>query len=773
MGATLAVSLVGGLLQPAVSSEIPPSNLARDAFQGDGGFSFRVELADEEIVFKRTVPDLPLRGEGMPAWMGEAYDLFRVSPGAGARRMRVERNAWDHQIGFYSVPGGEARVVLSRLTPAVLIDTPAKRISFRNRGPSHIAFLSGGHVVSGTVNGVDEAPRLDEPWLLGWFGKGTPYRNYPDVADLEDEHVGTDKVSLGRRRPVKLDMPLLFRLERKPRAIRSDGSALILEFEQSAGKIAVMPLFGGKGFDPEETAQWATHLPDTVTEQCRLWSKRLRDYPLAVKETFTVDAAKDVLSIRQEFGWESFQDDWGTPSVKAAPVPPMLGLALGGGIPAAFYQDGRDVQPDDYHLMDTPGKAMGIEGANDYEYRIQGLSRYLLRQRKATPPARETEHIRAKLENHIQEMVDAGHLAPVFYVYGGIGSDTAAYFYWSSSPDLAKALWAAFPYLSANLRQQVREYLKDEWKIAPPFQVNTDMYFKGANRAPYELPWEEMNLTGAWNRERALRQSRFFGDLYGVHAYMTITAEMPDATALREQIRKSVNELVRTQDWALCGPVKPYIPRGGFFDPYSYYRRNGQSTYNSWLAGAIGMVRLARRFGWKEEEELGWYLFGKLAIARLGQSRYTAELHRMGLVRGDEKDDWRTLVHIDREASIVLRGSVFSVVRADQEIPPFVDVVEEVGRFLGRHAREECRIYLDNLDESMPLWWVSESPKQSASEQRLCPLQHKSGNVLAQYWILGKREGNFRRYVDTTRFKGDFYYIENLAALIDSYGEKE
>ena len=773
IGAALAVTLGGGLSQPAVSSEIPPSNLAGGAFQGDGGFSFRVEFAEDEIVFKRAVPDLPLRGEGMPAWMGEAYGLFRMSPGAGAKRVRLEKNAWERQVGVYGVLSGEARVVLSRLTPAVLIDTPATSVVFRNRAPSYVAFVSGGHVVSRAVNEVDESPCLDEPWLLGWFGKATPYRNYPDVADLDDEHAGTDKVSLGRRRPVKLDMPLLFRLEHKPKLIRSAGSALILEFEQSAGKIAVMPLLGGKGFDPEETAEWARKLPDDVIEQCRLWSRKLRDYPLAVKETFSFDAASDVLSIRQEFAWESFEDDWRTPPVKAAPVPPMLGLALGGKVPVTFHRDGRDVQPADYHLMDTPGKAMGIERADSFEYRVHGLSQYLLSRRKPSPPGKETEHIRAKLENHICEMVEAGHLAPLFYVYGGIGSDTAAYFYWSSSPDLAKATWAAFPYLSENLRQRVREYVKEEWKINSPFQFHADLYFKGANRAPYEMPWEEMNLTGAWNRERALRQSRFFGDLYGVHAYSMITGERFDATALREQIRTLAGELLGMQDWALCGPVKPYIVRGGFFDPYSYYRRNGQSTYNSWLAGAIGMVRLARQSGWKEGEELGWYLFGKLAIARVGQARYTAELHRMGLVRGDEKDDWRTIVHIDREAAIVLRGSVFSVVRADQEIPPFIDLVEEVGRFLGRHACEECRIYLDNLDESMALWWISESPKQSASEQRLCPLQHKSGNVLAQCWILGKRKEDFRRYVDATRFKGDFYYIENLAALIDSYRVKE
>ena len=62
----------------------------------------------------------------------------------------------------------------------------------------------------------------------------------------------------------------------------------------------------------------------------------------------------------------------------------------------------------------------------------------------------------------------------------------------------------------------------------------------------------------------------------------------------------------------------------------------------------------------------------------------------------------------------------------------------------------------------------SEAPKQGATEHRTCPLQHTSGSVLAQSWVLGKRGRAFSRYVDTTRFLGDLYYIRNLAAAIES-----
>jgi hypothetical protein len=49
-------------------------------------------------------------------------------------------------------------------------------------------------------------------------------------------------------------------------------------------------------------------------------------------------------------------------------------------------------------------------------------------------------------------------------------------------------------------------------------------------------------------------------------------------------------------------------------------------------------------------------------------------------------------------------------VHQNQETPPFNDLVEEVGRLLGRYARPECRTYLDQLDYSLPFWYIGEAP---------------------------------------------------------------
>jgi len=741
-----------------------------------GGFSFRVAFGADRVTLKRTSYELPGKGAVLPAWGGAAVTIGEVRLGDGARRTGVKQSDHEHQVATYALgASGSATVVVSRLTPAVLVDSGDASFAFRGGGGglTQVAFVSGGAAVVRSAKeltaAADAKVRLDEPWLLGWFGKGSPYRGYREAVDVHHEHFGPDKRYLASLRPRPLDVPILFRLEHRPTGIRLEGGTLMLRFATSAGKIAIMPPFGGRMLDPADTDKWAAGLPNSALARCRRWSAKLRDYPLSVTGTLSAEEGVAAAIVRQSFTWASFADDWRSPPVHAAPIPPMLATALGGGVNVEFRQNTKAIQPVDDWLMDTPGLAMTIKGCNGYDYFIGGLDQLIACPAARAPAAAAAPHV-AALEKHVAEMIDAGHLAPLFYVYGGIGGAGPAYFYWANPAELAVAAAEAYPWLSPDLRHRLVEYLRAEWKANPPFAVSDAAYRRGANRAPYDVPWDDIGrgLAATMFREKARRGWCQFADLYGVAAYYELTGDR-EPPGLRRRCDKMMRDLLAGLDWALMTPIHR-TRRVGFFRGVNYFDRNGQATCNGLLAGAIGLVRLGKRFGWRNEGQIGMCLLARSAVARVGQARYTAELHRRGLVDGEAKEDWRTLVHIDRRCALTLRGHLAAVVREDQETPPFIGLVPEVGRLLGRHARAECAIYLDHLDRSMSLWYLSEAPKQSASEQRLCPLQHKSGNVLAQYWVLGKRGEAFGRYVDTTRFKGDLYYIRNLAALIDSYG---
>lgn len=291
----------------------------------------------------------------------------------------------------------------------------------------------------------------------------------------------------------------------------------------------------------------------------------------------------------------------------------------------------------------------------------------------------------------------------------------------------------------------------------PPFQLPD--YEAGTRRAPYPNPTPKHEPLRS---DVEYRTRNYFLDVYRLIEYTQATGAPLPRAEVRQNALEQAQRLVSRQDWALMGPRRLSELNLKFGE------RQGQAAYNSWVAGAIGLTRCARRYGWENGEQMGIYLFGKLAAARVAQARYVAEMHRTGALRGPAAGDGRSLCHIDTRCALLQWGHC----AYDQHFPPFVDLVPEVGRLLHDYARAECRAYLDYLDYAVPFWWLSEAPKQSSLEHRTSPLLNCQGNVLAQYWILGKRGKAFARYVDNSRFTGDLFYLQNVAALLESYSRQ-
>jgi hypothetical protein len=794
--AVLAAALaLGG----APAGERAPAGPARGDALGGAALSFRVQAGDDGVTLRRP-QDVIAHERSLPGiYTGATGPILTVSFGAAAKPAPGKKS-WAHQtIVYRGAAGAETTVIFNRLSPAVLIDHPGREIVLavpqaaaggapqaeRVRRPPpggeqapaasaagpirYLAAVEGGKptVRAAADLGESGAPlRLDEPWLLVWFGSDAPVRNHIGLLDV-DSKAGVNKEFLSAAASDRVDVPLLVRLEHRPSAVRRRGLDLVIEFPAAAGKVAIMPLWGRRIWLPEETEAWKSGLPDEALAQCRLWSRALRDYPVTVAESFAVDAANDTLAVREQFGWASFEDDWKSPPVKAAPVPPMLAVALGGGVPVTFHVADKEVRPADYQLMDMAGKAMGVEGADAYEYRIVRLGGYLWAEPKPRAVSPAAKPLQEHLERHVAEMVAAGHLAPLYYVHGGLGSDWHANYYWVGTPEAAYALSRAYPYLSPGLQAKVKDYIAAEWKAYPPLRLDDAYYKDGAWRAPYEMPWDKIRIGVARTRDEWYRRRNFLLDLYRIEACQAAIGGLADLAALKDPAAKLAADLVAQQDWAILGPVRLHEWR--VVHEARFLTLQGSAAYNSWLGGAIGLARLARREGWKAEEDLGWFLAGKFAMARIGQARYVAEMHRMGLVRGKPEEDYRAVSHIDPSCTTVRWGPVGTGVQEDQEFPPFIDLVPEAGALLAAYARAECAVYLAYLDDAVPYWYLSEAPKQSATEHRTCPLWHLNGNVLAQAWVLGKKGEEFRRYVDATRFKGDLFYIQNVVAAIESF----
>ena len=751
-----------------------PSDAAKENFSGGDGLCWRVDFTDGWPKLNRPGRYLPL-----DVYRGAVEDVFSVALGGGPPpKPAIKKETWDCIRAEYHLKSGAAILTVNRLSPAVLFEMSGRSVTFRAKaGPKYIAFVRKG---TPTVHRIDvptslqsDILSLSEPWMLVWFGDKSSFKAHLQPHDVEGV-LGVSKTSLGfAREPDTVDLPILFRLEQAPASIRSTSEGrLALAFERPAGKMAVMPLDGGRLFLPDETEKWSEGLPAEILRRCRAWSVRLRDFPLSVGEDFKVDSQTGTVTIENDFQWISFKDDWNSPPIKAAPIPPMLATALRGEAPVRLVANNREVKPADCEFMDMAGIMTVIEGVDDYTYRISEIEDLLdVPHLSGNIDDSRARSLQEKLEKHVEQMVEAGPLAPLLYIYGGIGGTWFSHFYWGAGSDPAVALAASYPYLSGKLQEKTLIYLESEWKANPPFEFNRSRYTSGRPRTPYEIPWEDMTrqLDYALKREKEYRQSDHLFELYGFDAYLRLTRREPPQE-LRSKARDMATEMLGRQDWALMGPARFRTVR----DRHAvfYYNLQGSATYNRWLAGAIGLTRMARRYGWENEEKIGCYLTAKLAVARIGQARYVSQMHRYGLVRGRAEDDNRALLHIDTKCAVVGRGPLEVGVHQNQELPPFNDLTEEVGGWLGKYARAECRIYLDHLDYSLPLWYISEAPKQQATEHRTSPLQNYSGNVLAQRWILDKQGDEFAHYIDTTRFIGDLYYIRNLTTGVRCYGQE-
>ena len=369
----------------AVAAEPVP---VAGTFDGDAGLGWRVRPERGAVVLARTRDVIRHRRSPPDAYLGAADPVVTVAfPGAG--EPQPGPGSWVRKTYRFATAGGEARVAVSRLSPAVLVRTPEAVLRLAppapaepeppkggrlppmperpGKGPKYLAWVEGGQVVvTATADLPDggRAVRLDEPWVLGWFGSDAPALGHAGIFTL-DSAVGVILSRMSESDTVdRLDVPVLVRLERRPthiaRGVVSDSlspggrgqgegdgtpaarrtgragastltpslsrqgrgsngvGGVVVRFAGPAGKAAILPLFGRRIFLPAETERWAKALPDDVLAACRRWSRALRDWPADVTETATVEG--DAVEFREAFSWASFADDWDSPPVKAAPL---------------------------------------------------------------------------------------------------------------------------------------------------------------------------------------------------------------------------------------------------------------------------------------------------------------------------------------------------------------------------------------------------------------------------------------------------------------------
>ena len=255
-------------------------------------------------------------------------------------------------------------VLQTELSPAMLIQSQAGYLglfrdlqAFGLESPSHVAFSARegprAYMPGDTMNVLD----MEECWLVVWFGGGLGWTDW--------------------------DSPWAVFLQHKPLAMKLDGDGLHLQFRRQAGQVVVMPLYGYEKLKPFEeesetkrakdappvTADWSEALTRDLLMRVRYWAGVARMLPVHVRETYQLDRARDTIRLRQSFAWHAIPDEWKTPALKLAPVPPALALAMqAGSLPVEFSS-----KPFDLKMVTPSGPYLGVQNVDAYDISLRVL----------------------------------------------------------------------------------------------------------------------------------------------------------------------------------------------------------------------------------------------------------------------------------------------------------------------------------------------------------------------------------------------------------------
>jgi hypothetical protein len=522
---------------------------------------------------------------------------------------------------------------------------------------------------------------------------------------------------------------------------------------------AFLPIGGFRWYRGAETAAWAKNFPADLGVRCRAWSRYLKFYPEGFDEEYRVEG--DTVEIRTSFRWDAIADDWRTIGVKLAPVSPVTGLALLGKLPN-LSASGPYV---DLDLPALTGAWVGFENTDSYTLKFTGWKKY-----SEVPPPKTAKNrdprVVAKLEEHLKDMLAAGHLAPYESFQG-----TMQYSFWGNPADLASTLLAVRRHVAPELQKKIDDYLKAENAKYPILKWGWTPPADGARREGHDVDLEVKDIVGRRRKEAAAR----IENLYGLWEYSTHTKDWGWLSSAWADVQEIVHRRDDVIDWEL-----------GF-------HRGGVHDLNLRIKGLVGYAQLARlKKDAKALDEAAYMLsralVNRFAFARLSEHRFTSRqfhipegfdlprfharnAHKFNVFLPAYRKgaDYRTapqagFVYVS-ERYLSEIGNFWH----DHAILAWADLVPALASFLADTTMPELKNYLACIDEGLPTWYVAKAENLHATGEDAYFSPYMSWPVFqARSMIFREPAAQLARYVDVPYGRGDLYYLQNLAAVLEA-----
>lgn len=331
-------------------------------------------------------------------------------------------------------------VLQTELFPATLWHTRESSLSlFSNLevtglgGPAYLAYSSPTGIAVAKPGVTFAGDTLRENWLLVGFP--------------------------GSRGWTEWDSPWAVFLQRRPSTLEFSTQAVHLTFEGAGGFLAMMPLYGyykppqkgheflsRHGLKDKKLSAWEWNIAlarDPLT-RLRYWSGATRQFPYDCQESIRVDHDTGSVVFQEDFAWIEIPDDWGTDSIRVAPVSPSLGFVC---LSEKEFPAGFSKRPFDFELPTPFGPFFGVPNVDGYRIDFSVLN-YI----------RDTESSVASVTNHASPLITTA-LERLRGISTSIFGANQKDFWVSSEPkdlrqSILEARWYAMslPYLEPDIR---------------------------------------------------------------------------------------------------------------------------------------------------------------------------------------------------------------------------------------------------------------------------------------------------------------------------------
>ncbi len=367
-------------------------------------------------------------------------------------------------------------------------------------------------------------------------------------------------------------------------------------------------------------------------------------------------------------------------------------------------------------IVDTPKLASKAPSSGLPEGTNRGLAEYLWQKCVVNTIGSEADRLRTRLADHIEAMIEAGHLLP-YYTRRG---ETHPQWYFTNPGDTVTALARAYPHLPETTQPRLIDYLRREMAAYPPFgdRLNTPDD-QGASRMAFEVPKHKRR----WQLRTYRRLPRIH-NLYGLWLYTDTTGDVDYIRHNWKSIR-------------------------------SFYQQQKEDIrlYAGGVSGPIGLARLARLIGDVDTER---------AAERDAFAAFRT-LDNLPAMQGPMAGRWG----LGRKGSDPFLYCGFH----------FQSLTSEVARYVRDHPAV-YRYVCDHTEAAIdhwPMWFVSQASGFSRyyGESHALPPIYTALIFPIKALVKRSDPSQLRVWVDAEDApRGDLFFIHRLVLAIEAYGHK-